>query len=75
MSDSGTVSVRQELYAAVEKMVDERPDGYRDVSEFAREAIRLHLERVVKPNLESVILNRIKGAVCRRRFKALFQGD
>lgn len=72
MTDYSIVSVREALYREVEEVVDEERRGYDSVTEFAREAIRLHLQRVVRPNIEIIVRNRIKGAIYRRRFEETF---
>lgn len=73
MTEQKTANIRKELYAEVEELVEDKSRGYNDVSEFAKEAIRLHLERVVKPNIEIIVQNRIKGALYRRRFEEIFR--
>lgn len=74
MINSNTIHhVRKELYAEVEELVEDNSHGYNDMSEFAREAIRLHLQQVVRPNIEIIVQNRIKGALYRRRFEEIFQ--
>lgn len=72
MTDYSTVSIRQTLYKEVEKVVADKRHGYNDISEFAWEAIRWHLQRVVTPNIEIIVQNRIKGTVYRRRFEEVF---
>jgi len=60
-----TVSVPRALHREIAQVVTDRRHGYRSVSEFIREAVRLHLERVVRSNLEGLLVSRIEAAVYR----------
>lgn len=74
MSGYTTLSIPRALRQEIDQVVADRRHGYATPSEFIKEAVRLHLERVVKPNLEGMLINRIKAAVYRQRFEELFHG-
>ncbi|MDD5779302.1 MAG: ribbon-helix-helix domain-containing protein [Candidatus Thermoplasmatota archaeon] len=67
-----TLSIPHTFRREIDKVVNDRRYGYANLSEFVKEAVRLHVERVVKPNLEGMLINRIEAAVYRQRFEELF---
>ncbi|MDD3493236.1 MAG: ribbon-helix-helix domain-containing protein [Candidatus Thermoplasmatota archaeon] len=72
MSTYTTLSIPSALRREIDQVVTDRRHGYANPSEFIKEAVRLHMERVVKPNLEGMLINRIEAAVYRQRFEDLF---
>jgi len=72
MPNYTTLSIPYALRREIDQVVTDRRHGYATPSEFIKEAVRLHLERVVRPNLEGMLINRIEAAVYRQRFEELF---
>ncbi|MGC9554074.1 MAG: ribbon-helix-helix domain-containing protein [Thermoplasmatota archaeon] len=69
-----TLSIPSALRQEIDQMVTDRRNGYATASEFVKEAIRLHIERVIRPNLKGMLINRIEATVYRQRFEQLFHG-
>jgi len=72
MAEYAAVSARQKLYEEIQGLL---AGGMATMTYqgFAKENIRLHLERVVRPNVRLIVRNRIKSAVYRWRFEKLFR--
>lgn len=73
MPDYSTISVPKALHREIKKAVSDPSKGYDSIAEFAKEAIRLHLHRVVKPNIESITLTRLQRAIYNRWFNQVFR--
>lgn len=73
MPEYSTISVRKALRQEIKKVVDDSRRGYDSIGEFAKEAIRLHLHRVVKPNIENITLSRLQRAIYNRWFRQVFR--
>jgi len=72
MAAQPKLSIHPAFHREIMKVVNDKRFGYATPSEFIKEAVRLHLERVVRPNLEGMLINRIEAAVYRQRFEELF---
>jgi hypothetical protein len=73
MPEYSTISVRKALHDEIKKAVGNPRRGYDSIAEFTKEAIRLHLHRVVKPNIENIALTRLQRAIYTRLFRQVFR--
>lgn len=69
MTEHATVSIRKELLGEVRRVIAGQRLGYLSVAEFMKEAIRVHLEQVVRPDIPLIIRNRVTNKIYRQRFK------
>ena len=73
MPEYSTISVRKALHEVIKKAVSDPRRGYDTIAEFTKEAIRLHLHRVVKPNIENITFSRLQRAIYNQWFRQVFR--
>ncbi|MFO8133491.1 MAG: hypothetical protein R6U10_06145 [Thermoplasmatota archaeon] len=73
MTEHATVSIRKELHEEVQRVIADQRLSYLSVTEFMKEVIRVHLEQVVRPDIQRIIRNRVTNKIYRQRLKELFR--